>query len=172
MSYLELKKMVAFFYSMNYDDDISEATERETSLNISLLQLHARMFALGDRYDIPGLREAAVKKYSSRCAAIPEPVEFIESIYNVYERTPTSIKQLRNAACTLMRKNLLEMLDDKTVATVYEKVLVEVPEFTRNMLELYVRAPSYGSCTTCGSNQAFEVLQARCRRCGKGRSGL
>ncbi len=172
MSYLELKKMVTFFYSMNYDDDIPEATEQETPLHISLLQLHARMFALGDRYDIPGLRDVAVKKYSSRCVIFLEPVEFLESIYDVYERTPTSIKQLRNAACTQMRKNSLEILDNKIAATVYEKVLVEVPEFTRNMLELYVRAPSYGECTTCCSNQAFEVLQARCKRCGKGRSGL
>lgn len=172
MSYLELEKMVDFFYSMNYDDEIAEATEQETPLDISLLQLHARMFALGDRYDIPGLRDVALEKYTSRCATLAEPVEFIESIYDVYERTPTSIKQLRNAACTGMRKDLREMLEDKTVATIYEKVLVEVPEFTRDMLELYVRAPSYGNCPTCGSDQAFEVLLATCKRCGKGVSGL
>ena len=66
--YLELKKMVQFFYSMSYNDDIPELTERETLSLISLLQLHARMFTLGDRYDISGLRDVAVKKYSSRCA--------------------------------------------------------------------------------------------------------
>ena len=60
ISYLDLKKMVNFFYSMSYDDDIPEVTERETVSRISLLQLHARMFALGDRYDIPGLRDATL----------------------------------------------------------------------------------------------------------------
>jgi hypothetical protein len=38
--------MVDFFYSTSYDDDIPKEAEQET---ISLLQLHARMFALGDR---------------------------------------------------------------------------------------------------------------------------
>lgn len=65
ITYLELKKLVTLFYSMSYDADIPEVTERETVSRISLLQLHARMFALGDRYDIPGLRDVAVKQYSS-----------------------------------------------------------------------------------------------------------
>lgn len=169
ISYLELKKMVMFFYSMNYDDDIPEAAERET---VSLLQLHARMFALGDRYDIPGLRDVAVKKYASRCAVSLEPLEFMKSLCDVYEGTPSSIRDLRNAACFLMRKKLPKMLDDKAVAAAWETVLVEVPEFTKDMLGIYVTAPLYGDCSTCGSNQAFEALQVRCNGCGKGRSGL
>ena len=172
ISYLELKKMVQFFYSMSYDDDIPELTEQETLSPISLLQLHARMFALGDRYDIPGLRDVAVKKYSSRCAVSWEPLEFIESLCDVYERTPSSIRHLRNAACILMRKKLPKMLDDKAVAAAYEKILIEVPEFTKDMLGIYVTAPLYGDCSTCGSNQAFEALQVRCNGCGKGRPGL
>lgn len=169
ISYLELKKMIMFFYSMNYDDDIPEAAELET---VSLLQLHARMFALGDRYDIPGLRDVAVKNYSSRCAVSWEPLEFLKSLCDVYERTPSSIRHLRNAACISMRKKLPKMLDDKAVAAAYEEVLIEVPEFTKDMLGIYVTAPLYGDCSTCGSNQAFEALQVRCNGCGKGRSGL
>lgn len=169
MTYLELKKMVDFFYSLSYDDNIPEATDQETPSHISPLQLHARMFALGDRFDIPGLRDVAVKKYSIRCAKPLGPLELIESIYDVYERTPASVRQLRNAARILVRKNLPKMLDDEVFATAYEKVLCEVPEFTRDMLEFYVKEPLNGYCITCGSNQAFEALQMRCKGCGKGR---
>lgn len=90
--------MVNFFYSMDYDDDISEVTEQESGPRLSLLQLHARMVALGDRYDIPGLRDVAVKKYSSRCAVSCDPLELITSICDVYERTTASVRQLRNAS--------------------------------------------------------------------------
>ena len=172
ISHLELKKMVQFFYSMSYDDDIPEVTERETESLISLLQLHARMFALGDRYDIPGLRDVAVKKYSSRCAVSWKPLEFVESICDIYERTPSSLRHLRNAACIRMRKNLPNMLDDEAVANAYENVLDQVPDFTKDLLGIYVNAPLYGDCSTCGSNQAFEALQVRCNGCGKGRPGL
>jgi hypothetical protein len=37
ISYLELKKMVGFFYSMNYDDDIPKQTGKELRPLISLL---------------------------------------------------------------------------------------------------------------------------------------
>ena len=159
--------MVNFFYSMDYDDNISEVTEQETGPRLSLLQLHARIFTLGDRYDIPGLRDVAVKKYSSRCAVSRDPLELIESICDVYERTTASVRQLRNAACVLTRRKLPKMLDDEAVMTVYEKVLSEVPEFTRDILGIYVKAPLCGDCGTCGSNQAFKALQVRCKRCGK-----
>ena len=170
ISYLELENMVDFFYSMDYDDSIPEDTKAEPPPHISPLQLHAQMFALGDRYDISGLRDVAVKKYSSRCA-ISEPLEIIGSVYDIYERTPTSIRQLRNLACIRMRDHLPKMLDEEGVRTVYQRVLIEVPEFSRDLLDLYVKAPLYGNCSTCCSHQAFEALQARCKLCGKGRSG-
>ena len=172
ISHLELKKMVQFFYSMSYDDDIPEVTERETVSLSSPLQLYVRMFALGDRYDIPGLRDVAAKKCSSRCAASWEPLEFIESIRDVYEGTPPSIRYLRNPACILTRKNLPKMLDDDAVATAYEKVLIDVPEFTKDLLGIYIVAPLYGACSTCASTQAFEPLQVRCNRCGKDQGRL
>ena len=64
------------------------------------------------------------------------------------------------------------MLDSEAVATAYEKILIEVPEFTKDLLGIYVTAPLYGDCITCGPNQAFEALQVRCNGCGKGRPGL
>lgn len=169
MSYLELKKMVDFLYSMSYDDEIPNQTEEEAGNQcLSLLQLHARIFALGDRYDIPGLRDVAVKKYSSRSLVSWEPLEFLESIYDVYRRTPPSVRQLRDVAGNLMRKNLRNMVEDKVIATSYEMVIDELPEFTKDILRIFVKVPLYGNCNTCNSTQAFEALQIKCKRCGKG----
>jgi hypothetical protein len=33
------------------------------------------------------------------------------------------------------------MLDEAAIATTYEKVLTEVPEFTKELLGIYVKAP-------------------------------
>ena len=162
--------MVDFFYRMDYDDDVLEDAEADTQSPSSLLQLHARMFALGDRYGIPGLRDVAVKKYSSRCTS-SEALEFMNSIYDVYEGTATSVRPLRDVVCIRMRDRLPKVLDEEAIRTVYQRVLIEVPEFGRDLLDLYVKAPLYGNCVTCCSHQAFEALQARCKACGKGRSG-
>ncbi len=170
MLILELKRMVSFFYTMNYDDDMpDEETEQKTGPCISQLQLHARMFAIGDRYDIPGLRYLAVKKYSTRCGVSWDPLEFLESIPN--GRAPAAVPELRNAAGFLTRKHLPKMLDDKADTAAYETVLVDVPEFTKDMLDIYMKGPLRGDCSTCGSNQALEALRVRCKGCGKGKSG-
>lgn len=170
--YLELERLVEFFYCMDYNYDMSEAAEEKTEPRPSLLQFHARMFALGDQYDISALRDVAVKKYSTRCVVSWDPAEFLTSIHDVYAGSAASVRSLRDAACTLMRKNLPKMLDDKGVAAIYEEVVSEIPDFTKDMLGLYVKGPLYGDCGTCGSEQVFDALQVRCRKCGKGSSGF
>lgn len=46
--------------------------------------------------------------------------------------------------------------------------LQDVPEFTFDVLQLFVNAPLSGRCSSCGPGQAAEALQARCIKCGKG----
>lgn len=164
--YIELKKLVDFFYSSEYDDCLPEDAD------ISLLQLHARMFALADQYDIPGLSNLAAEKYSSRCTASWTPLELIVSLQDVYETTPVSIRQLRNIACMAVRKHLPEMLNNKEVAEMYDKVLSETPDFTKDLLRCYVSNPLYGHCQSCRSFQPMEALQGRCKKCKRGNSGF
>jgi hypothetical protein len=158
--------MVHFFYNLDYDDDLPDG------MDMSPLQLHTRMFALADQYDIPSLSTIAVEKYSSRCAASWMPMEFLASVQDIYETTPVCIRELRDMACTIIRKHLPEMLDNKEVAEIYERTLVEEPEFAKDLLQSYVSSSLYGDCMTCVSSQPMEALQARCKKCGKGNSGF
>jgi speckle-type POZ protein len=160
-----LKQMINFFYNMDYDDDLPDEAD------MSPLQLHARMFALADQYDIPGLSTIALEKYSSRCAVSWVPMEFLASIQDVYETTPICIRQLRDTACMAIRKHLPKMLDDTDVAEMYEKILVENPGFVRDLLRSYVCNPLYGRCSLCCSNQPMEAHKVSCKKCRMGCSG-
>ena len=164
--HIELKKLVDFFYSSEYDDCLPEEAD------ISLLQLHARMFALADQYDIPGLSHLAAEKYFSRCTASWEPLEFLVSLQDVYETTPVSTRLLRNTACTAIRKQLPRMLDNKDVAEMYDKILSGTPDFTKDLLRCYVSNPLYGYCQSCYSYQPMEALQGRCKKCKKGNTAF
>lgn len=125
--------MVEFFYSLDYDE--VEDTEKN---GVSPLQLHARMFAIGDRFDIPDLRVVAVQKYLNRCSLSWDDLEFLGSIREIYTSTPDSIPQLRNAAVSVAWKKARSMQDTEGVRKVYEEVTKEVPEFTRHLLSEYV----------------------------------
>ncbi|PVH94118.1 hypothetical protein DM02DRAFT_694091 [Periconia macrospinosa] len=63
VSHTELGKLVAFFYQADYSSDMPSGPE------ISPLQLHVRMFAIADQYEIPRLAAIAADKYSSECTA-------------------------------------------------------------------------------------------------------
>ena len=133
--------MLIFLYNMNYDDEISKAiAESEALFYISLLELHVSMFVFDDRYDISDLRDVVVNRYSSRCITFLKFLKFIKFIYDVYERTSISVRQLSDTTYILMRKNFSWLLNDESFSTIYEKILIEISEFKRDILDLYVKA--------------------------------
>lgn len=165
VSHVELGKLVTFFYQMDYSDDIPDGTE------LSSLQLHVRIFALADQYDIPNLATVAAKKYTSECNGSWIPTDSLASILDIYETTPACIRKLRDLACLFARKHLPQMLNDESTASLYRETLSNSPDFANDLLASYVNNTLYGHCATCQSSQPMEALQTRCKRCGKGNSG-
>ncbi|PVH98932.1 hypothetical protein DM02DRAFT_530236, partial [Periconia macrospinosa] len=156
--------LVTFFYRMDYNDDLPDGT------NLSPLQLHVRMFALADQYDIPDLATVAAEKYSSECSASWVPADFLASIPDIYESTPACSRKLRDLACLSIRRHLPRLLEDESIAGLYRDTLVNNPDFARDLLASYVDNPLCGSCATCGPDQPMEALQTRCKKCRKGNS--
>jgi len=135
----ELMKMVQFFYNMDYDDEVKGIEGKD----ISRLQVHVRMFAIGDKFDIPVLRSLAAEKYGNRCSLSWNDLEFLGSIREIYTSTPDSIPELRNVAVSVALCKVQDMQKSKDVKEVYEGLLKEVPEFARHLLSEYV---NYGEC--------------------------
>lgn len=77
ISYVELENLIRFFYSADYDDHCVGFTDDDDDPPLTPFEISARMFALGDRYDIPLLRRVAVKKYTAPAAIMRDPIEFL-----------------------------------------------------------------------------------------------
>jgi hypothetical protein len=163
--HVHLTKMIEFFYNTDYNENLSEAAD------MSVLQLHAQMFLLADQYDIPALLSIAMRKFQARCIRSWNTLEFLHSMRDLYKLAPPSIVRLRKSACLVIREHLPEMLDDAVTAECYEKIVLEVPEFARDLLQSYIQSPLLGFCDTCRSNQSMESLQTRCQKCNKGQGG-
>jgi hypothetical protein len=165
VSHVHLRKLVGFFYSNDYDEDLPEEAD------ISVLQLHAQMFLLADQYDIPQLLLVAGEKFYARCVSSWDALEFLHSMCDLYKLTPPSIIRLRRTACVVIRGYLPEMLDDAVTAECYEKIILEISDFVRDLLQSYIHDPLIGYCDTCRSNQGMDCLQTRCQKCNKGQGG-
>lgn len=56
LSRILVEKLVSFFYTADYNDSLDSS-----DANLSVLQLHARMFALAEQYCIDDLRSLSVE---------------------------------------------------------------------------------------------------------------
>lgn len=157
--------MVSFFYTFDYSGELEDGAD------LSQLQLHTRMFALADQYEIPRLGVLAAKKYSDTCTKSWSAQEFFQSLKDIYTTTPSAVRQLRETACTEIQGHLPEILEDDEVADQYEQVLDEIPEFVKDLLGRYIGECLHGHCLNYGPSQPMEVLQVRCKTCGRGDSG-
>jgi hypothetical protein len=166
MPYVQLEKLVQFFYSLDYDETIP------VEVDVSSYQLHAQMFALADLYDIPELLSVAAHKYLARCHNVWKPLELLSSIPDVYDSTPLSVPLLRNIACTAIRKKLPTMLEEEIVAGRFNETVIASPEFAKELLQSYINNPVFVHCSTCNSHQRMDVLQVRCNHCRKGQNSF
>jgi speckle-type POZ protein len=74
-----VKKLIDYFYTADYNENVDQPNT-ESHQRVSILQVHARMFALADKYDIEGLRQLSLGKFRKANSAL----ELLESVPDVY----------------------------------------------------------------------------------------
>ena len=123
-----VSRMIDCLYRGTYND--FDATADGQSWK-SASQLHAAMYALGDKYDMAVLKETALSKYKTHASntGAQDLLGFLESIAIVYSSTPESERTLRDAATEKIKMNPTRFLKDDVKAA-FQKVVMEVPEFS------------------------------------------
>lgn len=159
--------MVDYLYTGSYDDKRSAASD-EIIESTSAAKYNARMFALADKYQIDDLQTLSVRKYSNAIGERCVLNTFFESVPDVYLTTPDTARALRDAALSFARCHLGTSLQIPDIQMAFDKVSMDVPDFARELLNSFLKAPVRGSCSTCGPHQPMEILQCRCKTCGKG----
>jgi hypothetical protein len=146
-------KLVQYFYAGDY----TSILEKEGgNLDISTLQLHARVFALAD-------------KYYCRLKESFNAAEFLKSSPDVYHLTPLKLSTLRTIATCYARNHLEKALHDSSYTEIYDNITSQVPSFTKDLLDSYIASPILADCVNCGFAKPMQVLQARCRKCSRGK---
>jgi hypothetical protein len=156
-------KMIDYFYNGDYDVAVTSVIEEQT---ISALRIHARMFALADKYAVDVLLSLSAAKYSDRLID-SEILEFLGSIPDVYTLTPSLARGLRDQAIKHARINLPQYLGNTSIRQAYEGIASTTPEFIKELLDSYMKTPTIGKCWDCGRYQALQVMQSCCLQCGQ-----
>lgn len=172
-SILVVKILLDYLYTGDYseliNDSPADVQPEEPLLSTSPLQLHAQMFALGDKYCIPELCNTALGKYLNIIEGDFDPFAYLESIPDVFFSPLRNNTGLKDVAVRVPRDNLKSYLQDASIHAKYDCITAQVPEFTKQLLETFWDAPLLRDCEGCGPKRPMSVLQIRCRKCGRGK---
>jgi len=67
------------------------------------LTIHAKMYALGDKYQVEGLCDLAKRKFETCLSEHAHSEDFIEAVQIAYSTTPDSNRGLRDAVISAFR---------------------------------------------------------------------
>lgn len=77
--------------------------------DLDICWLHNVMYGLGERYNIPGLKDCSLEKFRRTCEANPERILSIEIIRQVYEGTVETDRALRDLLVDIICRNSNKM---------------------------------------------------------------
>jgi hypothetical protein len=92
--------------------------------------VHARMYAIADFYEIPGLKSLAQKKFQQAASRHWNNIEFGEAIHVAYTSTVSEDKGLRQI-CKDVLLSHMTLLNKPEI----EAILREVPDLAFDMLK-------------------------------------
>ncbi|KAF4338400.1 kelch 21 [Fusarium beomiforme] len=168
-----IQLMVDYLYTGDYSVD-TDAMDDGNGTSDSVLSTHAIMYALGEEYDIKGLRDLSAQKYSWSLDEKLKLDDFVQSIPFVYTLTPENSRDLRDPALEFARNRLRDGGAQSDVRDAFDEVIMECPEFLKELLYFCVQAPFFGYCPCTGPRDKVpvEAREYHCKKCGKDGASL
>jgi len=126
------------------------------------------MYSLGDKYDIPNLRDLATTQLASALDDKTTPQEdLLEAIPIVYECTLETDRRIRDVVVLSARARRAKILEDTTLKTQLADVFRSAPGFSMDMLASLTTEPVLLKCHSCVSKQSLDISE-QCCGCGRG----
>ena len=159
--------MINYFYSFNYESHLYEGAFSD------LLELHASVYAVADKYDVPDLKQLAARKFSRDAAVVLiEKRTPFGGFHEAYTSTPTTDRVLRDMVVEFWAAGGATLIKQQGREAV-EKFLRDTPDFAHDLAMKYSERPDTpfrGECK-CGRNFVHigrSIFQSRnCDKCSR-----
>lgn len=123
------------------------------------------MYALGDKYDAPGLCKLALAKYQGCLKSGWLPQDFLQTIARIYETTSASNRELRDAVVAHTKLNIGKIRSDQEDKAYLTSKTQGIPEYASDLLESYFDNTAQGACKECGRLDTFDLSNFKCWSC-------
>jgi len=141
-----IRRMVNYMYQLDYTYE--PKAEHETSH----MMIDVQMYAIADKYDIPGLKRLAILKFRGLTNASWKTPAFPEAIKAIYETTPDSDRGLRDV---VLKKSVEHSKTLFKAETGFKEMLQEAPSFAsdlaKELSEGRIPDAKITKCIYCGN---------------------
>jgi hypothetical protein len=120
-----VKSMIHYFYHRDYPELDKTSLEGELWVQGALAH-HSRMYAMGEKYDIAGMKAAALAKFLSLNNQVVTSGTLIPAIIIAFNSTLASDKDLREAVLTMVDD--CRQLGDFLTNTQLQNIISTIPE--------------------------------------------
>ncbi len=158
-------RMIKYFYLGDYPDS-GPALEIGPEEYVSSMNINAELYALGDKYDIKGLKKLSSKKFEAALDRIRGgALEFCAAIPLVYTTTPDTDRTLRDLVFRAVSRNWKLL----SAAPNFKDCMLRNPGFVIDVVNKMCQSPLLGPCKRCKSEDLWKVDHVKCS-CGWGES--
>jgi hypothetical protein len=149
--------MFDFFYLQSYGSGRSGTTDSEVSRSSFIL--HAKVYAMGEKYGIPSLKEAAIERFREDTHSICADDDFAEAVELAFTITPDSDSGLRDLIIQVVHNNASQMKDNVKM----KELVVSHNDLAYGLWEFTSTLPSGPKCPVC-----HVAFVRECESSGKG----
>lgn len=154
-----IEKFLDFLYSGSYSCTADATGRGKTTL-------HVKMYSLGDKYDIPKLRDLAITQLASTLDDKTTPhKDLLEAIPLIYECTMEKDRKFRDLVVLSARARRAEIFKNATLKSQLADVFSSTPDFSMDMLASFTTEPAILKCHFCASKNPLLKVRQLCSKC-------
>ena len=146
-------RMISYLYELDYSDGKVTSKRHGDSHYISPLDTNVKMYAMGEKFGIDGLKQLAKEKFEVAFESVPTTKlgQFLDVIPEVYNSTPDTDEGLRELAVMLplTREGSYKHL---TNLPGFKSTIIQNPEFALGLILKTMPHVSCGYCPACKHN--------------------
>lgn len=128
------------------------------------------MYCLGDKYDIPKLKNVAKGKaaqiFDMDSDVCDNDEDVIGGILLIYERLPSSDRNLRDLMVLSIRDRMPCIVEDQDDRDRLAEVFKTTPEFSMDLATSYGKHSILLKCQVCGPSPPSDWNSPYCDNCG------
>ena len=157
-----VKLMIDYFYDMDYTYSTTSKPLKAAPWDPTIV-MHCQVYVLAIRYEVVGLKEAALAKIERRLQFPCAGPDYATPLHVIYKSIPDTEKAMRAAVMNRLLDADIHLLRSEAM----QAVVRDIPELAYDLLWVVPETPITGLEDSCSRYHSDGLVVYSCKGCGR-----